>query len=177
MKESSDRVRHIEAQWRAERPDLDPSSIAVVTRIWQLAKVFGEGRRALLRRHGIEPALMDLLGTLRRSGQPYALATRELAEQAMVTPAAISQRLTRAETRGWVTREPAANRTTLVRLTASGLGIVDDTAGAIFEEESALLGILEPREERQLAALLEKLSSTVATNEPIGHVGIDSNEG
>ncbi|KGM03341.1 MarR family transcriptional regulator, partial [Cellulomonas cellasea] len=102
-----DRTRDIEDAWRRERPDLDPASVRVVTRVWHLAALFSADRRRLLDARGLDSALLDLLGTLRRAGSPYALSTRELAERSRVTPAAISQRLTRAERRGWVTREPA----------------------------------------------------------------------
>src|SRR5689334_14987242 len=106
MSTETDRAGWIEAAWRRERPDLDPSSIAVITRIWHLAKVFADERRRLLAALDLDPALLDLLGTLRRSGAPYMLTTRELAEHPLVTPAAISQRLTRAERAGWVIRTP-----------------------------------------------------------------------
>ena len=79
----------IEAEWRHERPDLDPSSIGVVTRVWELAKILGDRRRKLLVEQDVDPALMDLLGLLRRNGAPHALSTRELTERAMVSAGAI----------------------------------------------------------------------------------------
>lgn len=152
-----DRAAEIMAAWRRERPDLDPSSVGTVTRIWHLAKVFGTERRKLLAELDIEPALMDLLGTLRRSGSPYALTTRELAEREAVTPGAISQRLTRAEQKGWVVREPASGRQVLVRLTRAGRQVVDATAGAIFAHEDRLISVLAPDRREALAQLLKDL--------------------
>lgn len=173
MTSSTDRAGRIQEQWERERPDLDASSIGVVTRIWQLAKVFGERRRELLRSHDIEPALMDLLGTLRRSGEPYALTTRQLAERSMVTPAAISQRLSRAEKQGWVARAPGGDRTTLVTLLPAGKSKVDATAGAIFEADTHLLAALDASERDRLAALLEALGASIDPGGPLPHVGDD----
>ncbi|HWM73453.1 MAG TPA: MarR family transcriptional regulator, partial [Nocardioides sp.] len=84
-KSAQDRSDGIEAEWRRARPDLDPSSIGVVTRVWELAKVFGDRRRRLLAEQDLDPALMDLLGLLRRGGAPHAMSTRELTERAMVS--------------------------------------------------------------------------------------------
>jgi DNA-binding MarR family transcriptional regulator len=167
----TDRAATIMAAWERERPDLDASSIAIVTRIWHLAKLFGAERRTLLADLDIEPALMDLLGTLRRSGSPYALTTRQLAERAAVTPAAISQRLSRAERKGWVTREPGSGRSVLVRLTDSGREVADATAEAIFAHEDSLLAGLSDGRRADLADLLRDLCVDLDADGPVGHVG------
>ncbi|HWN35979.1 MAG TPA: MarR family transcriptional regulator [Pseudonocardia sp.] len=93
--------------WLRERPGTPVAGIGIVTRIWRLAKMFGEDRRRLLAAEGADAATLDLLSVLRRSGPPYALTTRELAARSRVTAGAISQRLTRAEAEGLVRREPA----------------------------------------------------------------------
>src|SRR5699024_5583694 len=137
-----DRAATIMRQWQRERPDLDPASVGVVSRVWQLARIFSTHRRSLLTDLGIDSALLDLLGTLRRSGHPYRLTTRELAQAAGVTPAAISQRLTRAEQRGWVHRVPAPGRRVEVHLTEPGRAMADEFAGAVFEADEALVAHL-----------------------------------
>lgn len=167
----TDRAGWIEAAWRRERPDLDPSSIAVITRIWHLAKVFADERRQLLATLDVDPALLDLLGTLRRAGHPYTLTTRELAHHTLVTPAAISQRLTRAERHGWVTRTPSSGRRVLVQLTNAGRELIDHVAGHIFERERELLASLTETEQRQLATQLERLILAIAEPGPIPYVG------
>lgn len=171
MSTDPDRAAWIEAAWRRERPDLDPSPIAVVTRIWHLAKVFADDRRHLLATLQVDPALIDLLGTLRRSGAPYTLSTRELAAQTLVTPAAISQRLNRAEQQGWVTRQPGADRSVLVRLTETGLDLIDHTAGRIFDRERELLASLTTEEQGELAAYLARLIGAIADPSPMPPLG------
>lgn len=149
-----DRAAAIIEAWGKERPDLDTSSVEVITRVWQLAKVFGDRRREMLRAHALEPALLDLLGTLRRSGEPYALTTRELAAHSGVTTAAISQRLSRAEQRGWIQRRPGDKRTVIVALTQSGLTVIDTAAAGIFTHDDTLLAALDEPQQRTLADLL-----------------------
>lgn len=104
---------------------------------------------------------MDLLGTLRRSGDPYRLSTRELADVSVVSPAAISQRLARAEERGWVRREPASARRVEVQLTEEGRRITDEFAGAIFDSDEALLGGLSELDRADLTRLLALLTSSL----------------
>lgn len=157
----ADRAAVIEAQWRRERPDLDSSSIGVITRIWHLGKIFSTNRRNLLATIGIDAALMDLLGTLRRSGDPYRLTTRELADASAVSPAAISQRLARAEQRGWVRREPGPARRVEVQLTEEGSRITDEVAGAIFASDEAMLDGLSATDRADLTRLLAALSAAV----------------
>ncbi|WP_029088615.1 MarR family winged helix-turn-helix transcriptional regulator [Brevibacterium album] len=172
-----DRTDEIIAAWRRVRPDLDASSVAIVTRLWQLAHIFGLERRQLLAAKGIDPALMDLLGTLRRSDPTATLSTRELAGLEGVTPAAISQRVARAEGKGWVTRESGPGRSVLVTLTPAGQDVVDDVAGAIFDHDDALLTAVELGDRETLADLLRTLCLAMGDSTPVTHVGTGGEAG
>ena len=70
---------------RRDRPGLGAGeaglpvgSIGILTRIWQAAKLLTDERRRTLARVHLDAATLDLLTTLRRSGPPYRLSTREL---------------------------------------------------------------------------------------------------
>ena len=166
-----DRSDRIEAEWRNERPDLDPSSIGVVTRVWELAKILGDRRRKLLVEQDVDPALMDLLGLLRRNGAPHSMTTRELTARAMVSAGAISQRLARAEARGWVRRTPGPARQVVVQLTDEGRETVDRVAGLIFAADDEALADLTERQRRDLARLLRRLTIALGSGGPLPHVG------
>ncbi|GAA1719105.1 MarR family winged helix-turn-helix transcriptional regulator [Brachybacterium phenoliresistens] len=166
-----DRADEIMEAWRRERPDLDPASVGIVTRIWHLAKVLGDHRRRLLAAQGLDPAMMDLLGALRRSGTPHALSTRALAAREGVTPAAISQRIARAEGLGWITRSPGRSRSVIVTLTPQGQEVVDRTAGAIFAQDDELLSGLPEGRREELAAHLRALCLELDPGTPLEHVG------
>lgn len=144
--------------WLRERPGTPVEGIGVVTRIWRLAKLFGEDRRRVLAAEGADAATLDLLSVLRRSGPPYALTTRELAARSRVTAGAISQRLARAERRGLVRRERAVgSRRVTVQLTEHGHALVERLVDRVLGREAELVSRLRPEQREQLTELLRLL--------------------
>jgi len=154
----------IAAAWRQELPDVATSSIEVITPLWRVAKLLADDRRRTLARLGVDAATLDLLGTLRRSGPPYALTTRELTARSLITAGAISQRITRAERAGLVVRSgsSASRRAVSVALTPDGHALVEATVTDLLTHEEALVDVLTSRERRQLARLLDKLLGTLS---------------
>ncbi|MFF5982472.1 MarR family winged helix-turn-helix transcriptional regulator [Streptomyces olindensis] len=171
----------IAAAWSRERPRTPVASIGVVTRIWQLAKHFGDDRRRVLAEAGVDPATLDLLSVLRRSGPPYTLSTRDLAAHSLVTAGAISQRVARAERDNLVTRRPAPGRrrAVLVELTPSGHELVERTVDRVLAREARLLERLGPERRETLAELLRELLDDVQDElnvrgvSHVGHEGFD----
>jgi DNA-binding MarR family transcriptional regulator len=150
--------------WQRERPGTPVESIGIVTRIWRLARLFADDRRHVLASAGVDAALLDLLGALRRSGPPYRLTTRELSQRIGVTPGAISQRLTRAERDGYITRSPVGgpSRAVAVTLTEKGHELVERLVDRVLGRETSLLAGLPPSDREQLARLLKQLHRTVS---------------
>ncbi|MGW2372020.1 MULTISPECIES: MarR family winged helix-turn-helix transcriptional regulator [Kitasatospora] len=152
--------------WERERPGTPTGSIEVVTPVWWLAKLFTDDRARALRAAGIDAATLDLLSVLRRSGEPYALTTRELARRTLVTAGAISQRVARAEAQGLVVREPGeqaghGRRAVLVSLTAAGHELVEQSVDVVLGREARLVGGLSEAERETLVGLLDKLLADV----------------
>ncbi|MGK5631431.1 MarR family winged helix-turn-helix transcriptional regulator [Streptomyces sp. URMC 123] len=171
-----DAVDAIADAWRRERPQTPVTSIGVVTRIWQLAKHFGDDRRRVLAEAGLDPATLDLLSVLRRSGPPYTLSTRELAEQSLVTAGAISQRVARAERDELVTRRPAPGRSraVLVALTPAGHDLVERVVDQVLSREVELLDGLTAEQRDILTELLRTLLGDVQEKlnvRGVSHVG------
>ncbi|WP_411136202.1 MarR family winged helix-turn-helix transcriptional regulator [Streptomyces sp. C10] len=169
-------VEEIAAAWERERPGTPVSSIGIVTPIWQLAKLLGDDRRRVLARAGMDPATLDLLSVLRRSGEPYTLTTRELGRRSMVTAGAVSQRVARAEREGLVTRRPGEGRprTVLVELTPAGHDLIEATVGQVLHREAELIDGLTPEQQEQLAGLLRILLQDTQRklgDDRIGQVG------
>ncbi|MFJ2766322.1 MarR family winged helix-turn-helix transcriptional regulator [Streptomyces sp. NPDC087300] len=163
MASQSPSAQDIADAWQRERPGTPVDSITIVTPIWQLAKLFGDDRRRVLTRAGVDTATLDLLSTLRRSGAPYALNTRELARRSMVTAGAVSQRVARAEGDGLVTREsePGRTRTVLVTLTEAGHHLVEASVDQVLQREAELIDALTPEQRDQLSELLGALLQDV----------------
>jgi DNA-binding MarR family transcriptional regulator len=149
--------------WQRERPGIPTDSIEIVTPLWRLAKLFADDRRRLLADLGIDPATLDLLSVLRRSGTPYELSTRELTRRTLVTAGAISQRVGRAEQAGLVARRTEGNgsRAVLVTLTPAGHELVERTVEKVLTRESELVASLTPADRGLLVVRLQELLDEV----------------
>jgi DNA-binding MarR family transcriptional regulator len=155
-----DQVDRILDQWRTERPDLDPSPMAVIGRLSRAAASATAELAVTFTRHGIDASTFDVLATLRRQGSPYRLAPAALATEAMVTTSAVAQRLNRLETLGLVSRQPHPDdgRGKLVELTSTGKELIDRVLPDHLATEERILDVLSPQERSTLAKLLSRLS-------------------
>lgn len=155
----ADLAEQISRAWQREGPGLPVDSIGILTRIRQAAKLLADERRHVLARIGMDAATLDLLSTLRRSGQPYRLSTRELAARCLITAGAVTQRVDRAQRDGLVLRLAAepVTRAVPVELTASGHRAVEGAVSGLLSYEQGLIEVLAPREQQELARLLAAL--------------------
>jgi DNA-binding MarR family transcriptional regulator len=158
-----DHVGRILAQWAEERPDLDVSPMGVIGRLHRLAAILDGELRPVFAELGLGDGEFDLLATLRRSGSPYELTAGQLAASAMVTSGAVTKRVDRLAAAGHVERSVCADdaRSRRIRLTPSGLRLVDEAVERHVANEHRLLSGLGPAERRDLAALLEKWGRTL----------------
>jgi DNA-binding MarR family transcriptional regulator len=155
----TDRAEEIARAWAREQPGVPVGSIGILTRIWQAAKLLSDERRRTLAAIGMDAATLDLLSTLRRSGPPYQLSTRELTRRCLVTAGAVTQRVDRARQSGLVHRlapEPGS-RIVLVELTELGHRVVERAVGRLLAHEQDLVAALDPGEQEDLARLLAAL--------------------
>ena len=159
-----DPVERLLAQWRRERPDVDPSPMGVVGRVSRVARRIDVAQRATFARYDLDPAAFDVLATLRRTGAPFTLTAGELMRSAMVTSGAITQRLDRLETRGLVRRGPHPDdgRVVQVSLSERGRDLVDRVLPDHLATEERLLAALSPEQRASLADLLRTLDTALA---------------
>lgn len=152
----------IAAAWKRERPCVPTESIEIVTPIWQLAKLFARHREHALAGTPLDAAKLDLLSTLRREGTPYELDTREITRRSLVSAGAISQRIAKAETAGYVRRRPAGRgKTVIVSLTDHGHRIIEAGVDHILSSEAALIADFDIADREALVRLLDRLLSHV----------------
>ncbi|MGE0296368.1 MarR family winged helix-turn-helix transcriptional regulator [Pseudonocardia sp.] len=154
-----DRVDRVEAAWRRERPDIDVSSVGIVTRIWRIGRHLDTHRQKRLEMFGTDRVTLDVLAMLRRAGAPYRRTAGELQRSALITSGGMSQRLERLEAAGLVTRHIHAEdrRKVDVELTPAGIALVDEVVGDLMLQESKLLDGLDAVERERLRVLLKKL--------------------
>src|SRR3712207_1780633 len=154
-----DAVEQMVEQWQRERPDVDPSSMAVFARLSRAHLAASRAIEATLGRHGLNRGEFDLLASLRRSSAPYRLSPGDLARAMVLSPAATTNRLQRLEERGLVVRrpDPADGRLGVVELTAAGKALVDpavtDHVATLDPLPSGLPGAARPPFTAQLATV------------------------
>ncbi len=117
-----DPVDAIVAQWAEVRPDLDTTAMEVFGRVNRLSRAIGERMDRAYARFGISRGEFDVLATLRRSGEPYALSPRQLSATLMLTTGGMTGRLDKLERAGLLRRSPT-------RTTAGACGSRSPTGG------------------------------------------------
>ena len=163
MAAEQDEVDRIVEAWSAERPDLDFSPMAVLSRVDRLSHHLDRARRAAFARTDIEPWEWDVLSALRRAGEPYRLSPKILLQQTLVSSGTMTNRIDKLMQRGLVRREadPADGRSVLVTLTELGRVHVDAAVTRLIDAEADMLAALPASERARLATLLRHLSLSV----------------
>ena len=99
-----DEVDRLLDAWLAQRPDLDVSPLAVLSRVSRLSRHLDRERRAALDESGLEAWEFDVLAALRRAGSP--LTPGQLVTQNLVSSGTMTHRIGRLVDRGLVERAP-----------------------------------------------------------------------
>ncbi|MGF6881431.1 DNA-binding MarR family transcriptional regulator [Nocardia sp. GAS34] len=157
--QASERIDHLLGQWRAERPDLDVDTMALITRLERVSQLIDARISAMATEFGIHRSEGDVLLALRRAGAPYRLSPSQLAESLLVTTGTMTNRLDRLQKRGYIARipYPGDRRGLLIELTDSARELVDRAIPRHIENEQAMLSVLTPRERAELTRLTNKL--------------------
>ena len=152
----ADHVSRIQAEWHATRPELDVSPSGVIGRLHRLAAALTEELVAVYREYGLSEGEFDVLSALRRAGAPFERAPSELAKHTMVTTSAITKRIDRLESAGFVRRwqSDSDGRGRVVGLTEAGVALIDRAFEHHMRNERRLLGELEPDDAAQLERIL-----------------------
>ena len=160
MPPDRDAVDRITAQWRDQRPDLDPSPIEVIGRVSRLSRLIDRELDANFAAHGIESWMYDVMATLYRIGPPHELTAGDLVRQSMVTTGAITNRIDRLVERGLVRRERSEQdrRSVVVSLTDAGRALVEQVAPDHLATEERILDALSDRQRSQVVGLLRTLT-------------------
>lgn len=155
-----DSVDVIVAQWAQVHPEMDVSPMAVVGRLSRLTRRLERELQKVFAQHGLQPGEFDLLATLRRADTDgVGLTAGQLADSAMVTSGAITNRLDRLLAKNLITRDtdPSSRRTIRVALTTRGRDVVDAALRDHVDNEQRLLASLTTGQRDQLEGLLRVL--------------------
>lgn len=144
------------ATWAAEAPGLDTGAIGIDARILRLAKYLERRADDALAPLGLTLWQLDVLAFLLHAPARQGLQVSELLPAALLSPAAMTNRLDRLEQAGWLLRfpDPSDRRATRVRLTPSGRTLARRALQARAASAAGSQAALSPDEARQLAHLL-----------------------
>jgi DNA-binding MarR family transcriptional regulator len=149
-------------QWRRQRPDLDVTSMAVTVRAARLVALLERSLEDDFAGHGLAAWEFEVLAALRRTGAPFILTVGRLQGATMITSGTLTHRIVRLEKRGLITRSKTlTGRGLTVTLTPDGRTLVDQAINSRLAHERDLLATLSTPEQRQLAALLRKLLTSL----------------
>jgi DNA-binding MarR family transcriptional regulator len=156
--------------WHRERPDLDPSPLAVFGRAQRLSNSMIRATEELLEPLQLSWEVFCVILALRRSGKPYVLRPTDIYRQSLITSATATNRIDRASERGLVRRLPDPNdrRGILVELTAAGKALADRAIEMQFAMLAKQLSVLTRSERNQLGDLLAKLLSSSEAGKQVG---------
>lgn len=162
-----DEVDRLIAAWKRERPDVDLSPLAILSRITRISRHLDLARRDAF--GDLENWGFDVLAALRRAGAPHTLSPSQLMQETMVSSGTMTNRLDRLEELKLITRQPDPNdgRGSLVSLTALGMKKVDAALDHLIESEQTFLTDLSKAEQSELADLLSRLAANfdISTDE------------
>ena len=154
-----DSVDALVASWRAREPDLDFSSVEVVSRLQRVRTHLDVELQRVFAACGLSAASFAVLVTLARIGGTRGVSQRRLLAELGLTSGTVSVRMDRLVEQGLVDRreDPESKRTTLITLTARGRELYERAVPAHLANERRLLAALDDDERETLAALLRKL--------------------
>jgi DNA-binding MarR family transcriptional regulator len=148
-----DEIDEIVEFWHQENPDLDVTAKTLAMRLRRASQHLERAVRSNLAANGVDEywEIEVLLSLLRAPG--HRRSAGELQRESQVTSGAITNRVGRLESRGWVTREvdPVDRRQVLVSLTDEGLKQANHVVAIKHESEKQIFSGLD-------RVLLERLT-------------------
>jgi DNA-binding MarR family transcriptional regulator len=159
----ADRIDNLVDQWMGQRPDLDSSALDIVARVQELAKLLRRDEDNRLAALKLKMWEYDVLSTLRRQGEPYALPASKLAKETMLSSGAMTNRVDRLEQRKLVTRHesPSDRRGVVIKLTATGMQLIDRALESRLNLADQQIARLDTAERTLLAEGLRKVTDSL----------------
>ncbi|WP_232420858.1 MarR family winged helix-turn-helix transcriptional regulator [Leptospira vanthielii] len=150
-------------QWQKENPSLSLRGMEVFGRLGQVALLASNVVETNLARFGLKLGEFDVLASLRRSGSPFRLNPTQLWQGMLLSSGAMTNRLDRLETAGYIERlaDPNDRRATLVSLTEKGLKLVEEAVLSHTQNEDTSIQDLTDEEINTLNSLLTKLKLSI----------------
>lgn len=146
-------------QWQKARPGTDITGMVSTARVIRFRSALGLALERCHLEAGIHSWAFDVLATLRRQPAPYRSTHRELSQLSMVSNSAVTQRIDKLVTEGYVDRipNPESRREVYVQLTADGFDKIEEILDRHTEICNEFMAPLSAGERAQFNCLLTKL--------------------
>lgn len=158
MEEEKDVIDRLVEEWNQERPELDAEAMHIVGRIIKLGKTLEKQASEALKGFDIYYTDLDVLATIRRSGEPYRLAPNQLMKSVLITSGAMTALLVRLTKLELIYRVPDENdkRIKLAGLTDKGIELIDKAIVERFEIATSAVKHLKKKKSDKLSKLLKE---------------------
>ncbi|MCW8347952.1 MarR family transcriptional regulator [Vibrio sp. ZSDZ65] len=153
-----DAVDRVVTQWAKEKPELETEPMAMMGRMMRLAKYMETQVAEVHKKYDLKMGEFDVLATLRRSGSPYQLTPSELIDSMMLTSGAMTNRMDKLESKGYISRTHSKEdrRSVRVKLTDEGLVLIDKMMEEHVEVQQKLVQSLSKPQKKNLNQLLKQ---------------------
>jgi DNA-binding MarR family transcriptional regulator len=155
MPDGPDFLDGLLATWAAEAPGINVDALGAVTRIRRLATYLERGVDKALAPLGMTLWQLEVLAFLLQAPRS-GLQVTQLLPAALLSPAAMTNRLDRLQEAGWIDRipDPEDRRATRIRLTRTGRAMTKKALQVRSDAAVAVLAALSPGQRAKLAPLL-----------------------
>ncbi|EDQ01872.1 MarR family winged helix-turn-helix transcriptional regulator [Shewanella benthica] len=152
-----DGLDRVVAQWKAEKPNLDTLPMELIGRLMRLSKHIESQVAECHKAYDLKPGEFDVIATLRRSGGEYCLTPSELIDSMMLTSGAMTNRLTKLESKGLIERVNSKQdrRSVSVALTQQGVVLIDEAIEEHGRLQQAIVASLSESARPELNGLLK----------------------
>jgi DNA-binding MarR family transcriptional regulator len=165
-----DEIDDIVEFWHQENPDLDVTAKTLAMRLRRASQHLERAVRTNLAASGVDEywEIEVLMSLLRAPG--HRRSAGELQRESQVTSGAITNRVGRLESRGWVTREvdPVDRRQVLISLTGDGLKQANHVVATKNESERRIFSGLDRVLLERLTGELRTLLASMESPDPDG---------
>ena len=163
-------VNEIVEQWERERPDLDPSPMRLFGALAQAHFLTTPYINNMLEQYGLIRGTFDVLSALRRSGPPFCLNPKQLAQSLLLSGAGMTSRLDKLEEMKLIARLPELKdrRSIKIQLTQKGMKLIDEVIPLFLGAQRAALETLGQEDGQRLVSLLEQLCIALSEGPPLG---------
>lgn len=160
---SREQVDAIFSQWQAERPDIDTSPVHVYGLIGRIQMQCTAFIDEALAPFGLTRGTYDVLTALRRSGSPYSLSPKQIAQSLLLSGAGLTSRLNKLESLNYLARLPEPNdrRTLRVQLTAAGEAVINEAIPLVFDVQRSRLAPLGADGRQRLVQELTRFAAAI----------------